>query len=354
MDEELEEFYTQFIFLDHYLDARDFKEPFKPLLNSDILQMSSQNARTDDYYMKIYDMETDIGWVMEQEYVTTSFIKESSSTLIFDKNREFFWDLRVSVSNLRETYNRKYIKLQGIFAVAGGFLKVVLIIVCVVNNYLTGLVFYDDILQQSFKNYKLTLMKSKKISEMMESPPQGHTRQQSNSTEKKELKVSTEDMNVQLQELHEKPERPVTLHPLPTTSRRRISQVAKKDTFMSSNIKVKPLTFTDVLCYYCKNPGSSSLRKFETLYEDVMDVNRIFFSLNKLEMLEKIMFPDREQRYLKRVAVHKNIISKIAICDDHLEENEVDENKFEKILQTAKTKNDNGDRISKNLIENFE
>jgi hypothetical protein len=310
--------------------------------------------------MKMYDMETDIGWVMEQEFVETSFIKESSNTLIFDKNSEYFWDLRVSVSNLREIYNRKYIKLQGIFAVAGGFIKIILIIVCVINNYLTGLVFYDDILQQSFKNYKLTLMKSKKISESMNkvnTPPQGHTRQQSKNSESKELKdfkdmkVSTEEINVQLQEMHEKP---VTLHPVPVTSKRRISGVMKKDTFTSSNIKVNPLTLTDVLCYYCKNPGSSSLRKFETLYEDVMDVNRIFFSLNKLEMLEKIMFPDREQRYLKRVAVHKNIISKIVIHDDHLEENEVDEHKFEKILETAKTKNDAGDRITKNLIENFE
>jgi hypothetical protein len=349
VDLELEEFYAQFIYLDYYLDVRDFNQPFKPLLNSDILQMSSQNARTDDYIMKIYDMETDTGIVLEEESTISSFIKESSSTLVFDKNSEFFWDLRISISNLREIYSRKYIKLQGIFAVAGGFIKIIIIIACVINNYLTGLVFYDDILQQSFKNYKLTLMKSKKISDIVQQTP-GHKRNESKGSESKELKVSNEEINIQLQDSTSNNK----LHKIqPTTYRRRISGLHRKETFIN-NIKIKPLTCHDVIFYYCKNPASSSLRKFETLYEDVMDVNRIFFGMNKLEMIEKIMFPDREQRYLKRVAVHKNIISKIAIEDDHLEEMEVDENKFEKILETAKTKDNAQDRIAKNLIENFD
>ncbi len=291
-------------------------------------------------------MITDSGVVLEEEFTMSSFIKESSTTLVFDKNSDFFWDLRVSISNLKDIYSRKYIKLQGIFAVSGGFIKIIVIIACFINNYLTGLVFYDDILQQSFKNYELTLIKKRIFTESSVSS-RGHVRQASKSID---LKVPSEEINLQDSNTNK-------LHQVKKTKKksRENSAVTKKEGYMMNNLKIKPMTCTDVVFYYCKNPGSSSLRKFETLYEDVMDVNRIFFSLNKLEMIEKIMLPDKEQRYLKRIAVHKNIIRKIAIEDDHAEEMEVDEKKFEKILSTARKTQDNVQvHINTNLIKNFD
>lgn len=141
-------FYT-----DHAIDVTDIDKPFKPYLATFWTYALLDNPKMASLSWKWMDIVSDRGWILKDDTIT--------SMPIFDNGREMnindgvnFLLIDFELLNVRDIYNRKYKKVQGLFA------EVISFINCYVM--LAGLLIYFFIKNdyyQKFINNVFTLPK---------------------------------------------------------------------------------------------------------------------------------------------------------------------------------------------------
>ncbi len=58
-------FYTHYLYLDNYVNGIESNKPIKPLLKGDMMQISTEGSRYDNYYFKLIHFESDDGWIIK-------------------------------------------------------------------------------------------------------------------------------------------------------------------------------------------------------------------------------------------------------------------------------------------------
>ncbi len=251
------------------------------MINSDIMQISSLSARTDDYLMRVNKLNTDSGWILESKEDTASYEKDSQVSLVIGKNSDFYWNGRVNISNMVDIYTRKYVKLQGILASAGGFIKFVMTIFCFINNYINDSSFYSYLLNDSIVNFN-TIYTRRDTFPKSKSP--AHSFSSSSVSHKKSARtINSHAKN------------------LLTTNSAKINFIPRR---------IKPLHCLEKFFYSCTYGKKSVLKRFELFYKELIDIKNLFLHINKVNLMEKLLFSN-EKETLEKLAIHKNIIEEL-------------------------------------------
>jgi hypothetical protein len=138
IQKDLVDVYIQFVYQDSYVDLGDFNNPIRPFLNSDILQGSAQASRVDAYYYKVYNIITDSGLIMSDKVSFDSYQLEQKNSYLTPLNFPNIFRFIVSISNIKDNYERKYVKIQQVLANTGGFIKFILIFSIFFNNFISA------------------------------------------------------------------------------------------------------------------------------------------------------------------------------------------------------------------------
>jgi archaellin len=148
---ELKMFYIHFLYLDYFIDLTDNLNPFKEIWNSDLIQVSANAKRSDEYYYKMVNINSDNGWVLEDfsEAQIYQFDNKISVSAGYDGVDMF--ECKVSISNLNDIHTRKYVKLQEIFANTGGFIKFLLMFMSIMAEFYSDRQLLNFILQETIK-----------------------------------------------------------------------------------------------------------------------------------------------------------------------------------------------------------
>jgi hypothetical protein len=143
--QELTFFYLQFIYLDHYVDPQDYDNPFKLIFGADLLQGSSYSGRSDNYFFKKVNIETDSGFLLSDINEKQSFQLDSKTNFVIANNPSFIFQQIITLNNLVDVYKRKYIKIQTIMANTGGFISFALELLRFLNALFANSLFYQYI-----------------------------------------------------------------------------------------------------------------------------------------------------------------------------------------------------------------
>jgi len=117
-------FFASFIYKDSYIDGKDFENPVKYYITSNTLKSSSYTFRQDAYLFKDVSFNTDQGIILpdeiEKQYTQLDTILSGSTA---ESNTEVFTNVIIGLTNLKDFYSRKYIKVQDVSAQVGGIIK---------------------------------------------------------------------------------------------------------------------------------------------------------------------------------------------------------------------------------------
>jgi hypothetical protein len=294
-------------------------------------------VRTDEYLYKVNHLNTDAGWITESPVFSESFSYESRTNAYIGKNPDYMWNVKFTISNILDVYNRKYVRLQTVFANVGGFLKAVMVIFTFVNNYFTNNFFIDELFMKSHEKYKQTLnfrypgsdrniafkgnsgknSLNKKKSDPSKMAPLELEKKENNNYEgdnvmdsptTKEQFITTEGTKFKKKKVNKKSTNTNTgssnsLSASPSTTPLKAN---------SSDLNfddIRPIRMNDVFCPCLKNKRQIYINKFESIYKTTLDIRNIFIDLRELNFINKLIF-SKNQRNLEKLALHKSVIKK--------------------------------------------
>jgi len=121
-------FFVSFIYKDSYIDGKDFENPVKSYITSNTLKSSAYTFRQDAYLFKDVTFNTDQGFILPDEVVQDySQLDTILSGSTAESQTEVFTNVIIGLTNLKDFYTRKYIKVQDVSAQVGGIIKLFLI-----------------------------------------------------------------------------------------------------------------------------------------------------------------------------------------------------------------------------------
>jgi len=145
-------FFVSFIFKDSYIDGQDFENPVKYYITSNTLKSSAYTFRQDAYLFKDVTFKTDSGVILpdifQQDYMQLDSISSGSTA---ESNTETFTNVIVGLTNLKDFYSRKYIKIQDVSAQVGGIIKFFLIFADLFISYYSYVPFLESLYESLFK-----------------------------------------------------------------------------------------------------------------------------------------------------------------------------------------------------------
>jgi hypothetical protein len=141
----------QFIYTYSYTDISDYLNPIKYYFAADIITGLGFSTRHDEYYLKPLEVQTDDGFILPSYSSKNSFQLDSKTNYLRSYNGLTIFELFISCSNLKDIYQRKYIKIQEIIANIGGFIKCVMMFFTVVNDFISSKMKFLSIIL-SFEN----------------------------------------------------------------------------------------------------------------------------------------------------------------------------------------------------------
>jgi hypothetical protein len=162
IQKDLGKFYIQLVYIFSYIEQSDYMHPVKFYFTSDALLGSALSSRHDEYYFKITEIQTDKGLVLPSISTIYTFELDSKTNYITAYNGVNIFEVFITGSNLKDIYQRKYIKFQDVIANTGGFIKFIMLFLSVINNYISGKFQFSSLI----KNYESKLdilLKEKKF-----------------------------------------------------------------------------------------------------------------------------------------------------------------------------------------------
>jgi hypothetical protein len=169
IEKDLENVFLQVRFKDHYVDHSDFKIPEEPYIYSDMVQASSTAYKRTWYYFRNVIYQSDASLLFSE-----TFDREFNS---FAGTRDAT-DLRTSATipgtfsvasfynyPLKQTFKRKYYKIQNMMADAGGIVTGLVNISRLIFYFASWNLYYTDLINSNFFHYSgdLNLSASKQV-----------------------------------------------------------------------------------------------------------------------------------------------------------------------------------------------
>jgi hypothetical protein len=138
IQKELVKMVIQFVYTFTYIDQADYHQPIKYFFASDALTGSSLSTRHDEYFLKPIEIQTDGGFILSSYEYLTSFQLDTKTNYVSSYNGVNIFEVVVAGSNLKDIYQRKYIKIQDVIASIGGFIKGILLFFTILNNHISA------------------------------------------------------------------------------------------------------------------------------------------------------------------------------------------------------------------------
>ena len=238
-----------------------------------------------------------------------------------------------------DVYNRKYVRLQTVFANVGGFLKAIMVIFTFVNNYFTNNYFIDELFLKSHEKYKQTLNfkypgSTWNISGKGNSGKTSLNKKKSDPSKMAPLEEKKENNNFTTYDANGVLNSPTTKEQLITTEGTRFKKkkINKKSTNTNTGSSnslsasptatplkansselnfddIRPIRMNDLLCPCLRNKRRIYINKFESIYKTTLYIINIFMDFKELNFINKLIF-SKNQRNLEKLALHKSVIKK--------------------------------------------
>jgi hypothetical protein len=145
-------FYLNFIYPDHYIRINDYKNPIKHTFHSEQISCLFNYVIGVDIVLDNIEFNTDDGWLLENISQRESFktnMKQQKYIPSPNSNNVFAL-LTVTMSDLKYTYDRRYIKIQGVFALTGGMIKIFMMIINLINDFCAKYEFIQSVSRDSY------------------------------------------------------------------------------------------------------------------------------------------------------------------------------------------------------------
>jgi hypothetical protein len=365
-NEYLDDWYVQVMYLSYSLSLTNYEKPILSVLNSDIIPLALGTLTNQEYFLKISTLNTDSGLILESMDTDYTFSYDYSirSNQVMPKENPYVFNALFTISNVQEIFTRRYIKIQGILAVVGGFMKFLLSFVTFFNNYLIETYFCDDLIMTSLHKTDI----SSKMGSEAENLKQHATSiiRPLNVNPNLPSNVSYKVKNPKLPSYaSHKVENTISANSLQVHK----SINSQKNMMMNDieTIKLKeekslnnfkPLKFKNILffCFY-KNKKFIG-EKIRNNFRKKLDVKNIFYYFHKINFLEKILITEN-QRKLEKIAIHKKIIHNLTVekCDKSQidEKGQINEkNNYIYLLNELKNTNEDDSKINERILKYFE
>ncbi len=144
--EDLKTFFVQFLYKDSFIDNQDLDDPVKYFITSNTLKSSSLAYRRDYFIYKNIDYNTDTG-ILLSEFVSSkhSALLPLTTDSVSDPETGIFTNVLFGLNNIKEVYDRKYIKVQDVAAQVGGIIKLFMIVINFTVEYISYIPFLDEL-----------------------------------------------------------------------------------------------------------------------------------------------------------------------------------------------------------------
>lgn len=278
--EKMSSFFVSFIYRDSYIDAKDFENPVKYYITSNTLKSSSYTFRQDAYLLKDITFKTDKGFILpdqeSKEYTQLDNIQSGSTA---ESKTEIFTNVIVGLTNLKDFYSRKYIKVQDVSAQVGGIIKFFLIF-C---DFLISFYSYVPFLEALYSS----------IYDYNEFNKNGREIKISNSGA-----LQNSDANLVIHNFAK------NKSGIPNLINADRQNLRVNEIIHLKNIKGKIIpkshSFLEIILRYCRNKKKYLyLDKITSNYTNIYDVERIFLNEFKISNLFTYTFNKAEQELIK-------------------------------------------------------
>jgi hypothetical protein len=282
---------------------------------------------------KIINLVTDSGLLLDTHEERTSFQFKSSTAFSFGPNPNYIFVVKLYISNIVETYTRRYLKLQTVLANVGGITKFFMIFLGLVNSYFANFSFKEKILLSSVsKLKKLNLNKT---------IPNQVSFSQSNDF----LKADNF--------LNKTKKSPINFITIDDNEERKASEMGKIHNLYLTNHFSKVLNYKSFKLYklcICSKSHNLILKKMEKIIEKEMDYLKLFKLSSKFNLTERILF-GKEGLNSKNLLYHVSLVDNLINQKNH----QKDHIKFKNINQAVeKLKNSRIVDSFKFLLEEFD
>jgi hypothetical protein len=123
---------------DTLVDTSNYDEPLKGYILSDYVNTDANSWSRLKIDFKQIRVQTDTGFFLQNmEYVTSSGIESIKFESFHNPNTDTVFSHWIQFSDWVDVYERDYIKLQGIFAMMGGFINFSLIVLRLTMTFVT-------------------------------------------------------------------------------------------------------------------------------------------------------------------------------------------------------------------------
>jgi hypothetical protein len=138
--------YVAVNFIDTLFDPSKFETPYKYSRKNFFTTFSKKYYKEWTFYFNNVDYYTDAGLLMEDKDLSNYLIFEKTYELLDLREEDNFLNIAIRLSNTRNVYNRKYMKLQDFLAQMGGLVNGLDIILKLIltsyglNNYFRSMI----------------------------------------------------------------------------------------------------------------------------------------------------------------------------------------------------------------------
>lgn len=144
--------------IDFYIDVRDFEKPVKPYVRNQIIPISYLIYKRQYLYFKNIEILTDKGSIFPDGVMESKYqVDYTNSEIFFSRSVAFtpftVAEITISLSRLKDVYNRSYYKIQNLAADVGGILKFILVVFVFVNYLVNRPLIEQDLFSTLF-NYQ--------------------------------------------------------------------------------------------------------------------------------------------------------------------------------------------------------
>lgn len=128
-------FFIHFGLSTMYVDSNDYDNPLKRNFFTRIMRVSVFNYRNDIIFNRIVDYTTDSGFLLESKSTKHGIlISRLESDSLFNEKLGPILDIMLTLDNIKQNYNRSYIKIQTVAANIGGMIKFLTVILSFINS----------------------------------------------------------------------------------------------------------------------------------------------------------------------------------------------------------------------------
>lgn len=124
-------------FWDTYIDGYDWGNPGKVVVYKFFSNFAADSFRRTVFNMRMKSFTTDEGWIIQSNRNQNYISFDSVDTTVVARNRPEILNLIFGIYRYQDSYFRKYIKIQEVFAYIGGFFSLFYKLLLLAYNYLT-------------------------------------------------------------------------------------------------------------------------------------------------------------------------------------------------------------------------